>query len=234
MAGSPIAVPTLTAQQVRAVDELCSQRFRISVAWLMEAAGWQLARHCRGRTAVVAGKGNNGGDVLAAARHLHRWGRLHSVACTDRESLSGAAGDEADALEALGIQIGDRPHLKDAQIVLDGLLGTGLSRSPEGRVAEWIEVVIRTRKRVVAADVPSGLDADAGVAHHPCVRAAVTVTLGLPKPGLLTGDGPNVAGEVWVADIGVPFAAYEAVLGGPLPAHLFSMHDRVQLGALRL
>jgi NAD(P)H-hydrate epimerase len=92
----------------------------------------------------------------------------------------------------------------------------------------------RARKRVVAADVPSGLDADAGVAHHPCVRAALTLTLGLPKPGLLTGDGPHVAGEVWVADIGVPFAAYEAILGRPLPAHLFTMHDRLELQALRL
>jgi NAD(P)H-hydrate epimerase len=234
MADTPIAVPTLTAQQVRAVDELCTERFRIPVAWLMEAAGWQLARHCRGRTAVVAGKGNNGGDVLAAARHLHRWGRLHSVACTDRQMLSGAAGDEANALETLGIQIGQRPHFEDAQIVLDGLLGTGLSRPPEGRVAEWIEVVNGARKRVVAADVPSGLDADAGVAHHPCVRAAITVTLGLPKPGLLTGDGPSVAGDVWVVDIGVPFAAYENVLRRALPTHLFSMHDRLQLHALRL
>ena len=65
------------------------------------------------------------------------------------------------------------------------------------------------------------------------MRAAVTVTLGLPKAGLLLSDGPEYAGEVWVADIGMPLAAYRAA-GINVPAHLFSMHDRVQLEALRL
>jgi NAD(P)H-hydrate epimerase len=234
VSGSPTSVPTLTAAQVRAVDGLCGERFGIPVEWLMEAAGWQLARHCRGQTAVVSGKGNNGGDVLAAARHLRRWGRLHSVACVDRPALRGPAAAEAEALERLGVTILPAPDLAGAQLVLDGLLGTGLNRAPEGEIARWIEAVNAAGKRVIAADVPSGLDADAGVAHHPCVRAAVTVTLGLPKPGLLTGEGPTVAGEVWMADIGVPFEAYEAVLGERLPAHLYAMHDRLQAAALRL
>ena len=86
---------------------------------------------------------------------------------------------------------------------------------------------------MVSVDVPSGLDADSGAAPGACVTAAVTVTLGLPKPGLLAGEGPVRAGEVWVADIGIPTEAYAAA-GIEVPAHLFSMHDRVQLSALRL
>jgi NAD(P)H-hydrate epimerase len=82
-------------------------------------------------------------------------------------------------------------------------------------------------------DVPSGLDADTGLAGGPCVRAAVTVTLGLPKPGLLQAAGPEHAGEVWVADIGVPSEAY-AAFGIEVPPHLFTMHDRLQLSAVRL
>jgi NAD(P)H-hydrate epimerase len=199
----------------------------------MEAAGWQLARHCRGRTAVVCGRGNNGGDGLAAARHLHRWGRLHSVACVDVEGLAGPAAAEAAALRALGVTIEAEPRLAGAQVMLDALLGTGLSRAPAGRYADWIAQLNASGARVIAVDVPSGLEADTGRAHDPCVRAHLTVTLGLPKAGLLQADGPAVAGEVWVADIGIPREAYAAI-GIEVPPHLFAMHDRLELGALRL
>lgn len=228
-----MGLPSLSSAQVREVDRLAAERFAIPVAWLMEAAGWQVARHCRGRAYVVCGRGNNGGDGLAAARHLHRWGRLAGVACTDPDGLSGPAAEQARALRAVGVEIGREPQLGTATLVVDALLGTGLSRAVEGRMAEWIAVVDGSGRRVVSVDVPSGLDADTGAARGPCVRAAVTVTLGLPKPGLLTGDGPAHAGEVWVADIGVPFEAYAAI-GVEVPVHLFAMHDRLQLSAIRL
>ena len=199
----------------------------------MEAAGWQVARHCRGRVAVLCGAGNNGGDGLAAARHLHRWGRLQSVACTALDRLTGAAASQARALISDGIEIAAAPALEGATLIVDALLGIGLSRPPEGRYADWIEQILASGRRVLSVDIPSGLDADSGVALAPAVRAAVTVTLGLPKAGLLLADGPDHAGEVWVADIGMPLAAYRAA-GINVPSHLFSMHDRVQLEALRL
>jgi NAD(P)H-hydrate epimerase len=226
-------IPTLTSSQVREVDRLTAERFAIPVTWLMEAAGWQVARHCRARTYVVCGKGNNGGDGLAAARHLQRWGRLAGVACTDPDALAGPAAEEARALRALGIAIDAEPDPGDAQLVVDGLLGTGISRAPDGRVAEWIERINQWGRRVVAVDLPSGLDADSGQMPGVCVRAALTVTLGLPKPGLLSPAGSEVAGEVWVADIGVPFEAY-AAMGVEVPPHLFAMHDRIQLDSVRL
>jgi NAD(P)H-hydrate epimerase len=194
----------------------------------MEAAGWQLARHCLSMTAVLCGKGNNGGDALAAARHLRRWGRLAGVACVDRPRLSGPAAREALALEAMGVEIRSEPLLEGAQLILDGLLGTGLSRAPEGRYAEWIEMANASGKRIVSADLPSGLEADTGMAHSPTIRAALTVTFGLPKTGLLIGDGPAAAGVVWVVDIGIPPEAY-ATTGAPMPEHLYSMHDRFEL-----
>src|ERR1700737_3526747 len=101
-------IPALTSAQVAEVDHLAGSRFALPVEWLMEAAGWQVARHCRGRTAVLCGKGSNGGDGLAAARHLHRWGRLHSVAALDRGGLRGAAEKMAVALEAVGVEIADQ------------------------------------------------------------------------------------------------------------------------------
>jgi hydroxyethylthiazole kinase-like uncharacterized protein yjeF len=225
-------IPTLTSAQVAEVDRLAATRFGLPVEWLMEAAGWQLARHCRGKTAVLCGKGSNGGDGLAAARHLHRWGRLHSVAALDRGALRGPAEKMAVALEAVGVEIADQPRLEGSVLVLDAIFGTGLNRPPEGAAAAWIEAVNASGRRVLAVDLPSGLDADDGRALSPTVRADVTITLGLPKAGLLLGDGPAVAGEVWLADIGIPAQAY-AMVGATMPAHLYSMHDRVQLAAIR-
>ena len=201
---SSSAPPTLTSRQVAEVDLLAQERFGISVDWLMEAAGWQVARFCRGRTAVVCGVGNNAGDGLAAARHLHRWGRLSSVSCVDAGRLRGAAARERDALGRLGVDVLEELSLDGAEVVVDALFGTGLSRAPEGRFAAWIEAMNDSGLPAIAVDVPSGLDADTGLAYAPTVRAHTTVTLGLAKPGLLKEDGPRVSGEIWLADIGVP------------------------------
>ena len=91
-------LPTLTSRQVKEVDALAQERFGIAVEWLMEAAGWQVARMCSSPATVVCGVGNNAGDGLAAARHLHRWGRLMRVCCTDASRLNGAAAHELEVL----------------------------------------------------------------------------------------------------------------------------------------
>ena len=201
----PSRYPTLSSAQAREVDRLCETRFGIPVDWLMEAAGWEAARACgdaRG-VAVVCGTGNNGGDGLTAARHLHRWGRLHSVACLDPARLHGPAAARARALRLLGIELAGEPRLEGADLVLDAIFGTGLTRPVEGRAVEWIEQVNAAGLPVLALDVPSGIDADTGEVLGVAVRATRTVTLGLPKPGL--------RGDFVVADIGIPREAYAAV-----------------------
>ena len=220
---SSSALPTLSSSQVKEVDALAAERFGISVDWLMEAAGWQVARFVGQPAAVVCGVGNNAGDGLAAARHLHRWGRLSWVCCVDASRLRGAAARELDALQKVGVDVSGELRLDGARAVVDAIFGTGLSRAPEGRFAQWIETINASHLAVVAVDVPSGLDADSGVAYSPCVRADVTITLGLPKPGLLKLDG-----RVVVADIGVPFEAYEAV-GVKVPSDLFASGEVVPL-----
>ena len=220
---SSSAPPTLTSAQVKQVDALAQERFGISVDWLMEAAGWQVARFVRERAAVICGVGNNAGDGLAAARHLHRWGRLVRVCCVDVTRLRGPAARELEALGKLGIEVSHDLKLDEAEVIVDAIFGTGLSRAPEGKFGEWIESINSFGKPVVAVDVPSGLDADSGVAYAPTVQADVTITLGLPKPGLL-----KLGSRVLVADIGVPFEAYAAI-GIAVPPDLFAKGELVEL-----
>ena len=221
-------LPQLTSRQVKEVDALAQERFGISAEWLMEAAGWQVARLCPEASAVVCGVGNNAGDGLAAARHLHRWGKLATVCCMDAGRLSSAAARELVALQRIGVQVSSEVRLDGAEAIVDAIFGTGLSRQPQGRFAEWINAINSSGLRVIAVDVPSGLDADSGLAYAPSVEAHTTITLGLPKPGLLIGDGPRLSGEVWVADIGVPLEAYAAI-GVIVPPDLFAKGELVRL-----
>ena len=225
---SSSALPSLTSSQVKELDALAEDRFGVSVEWLMEAAGWSVARFCTDRTAVICGIGNNAGDGLAAARHLHRWRKLASVCCLDPARLRGPAARELEALRKVGVAVSPEVQLDGAETILDAVFGTGISRSPEGRFAEWIAAINASGKRVIAVDVPSGLDADTGVAYAPTVRADMTVTFGLPKHGLLQKDGPGLAGEIWVADIGIPSEAF-ALLGIEVPDRVFG-----QMGVARL
>jgi ADP-dependent NAD(P)H-hydrate dehydratase / NAD(P)H-hydrate epimerase len=185
----------------------------------MEAAGWQLARFVGQPALVVCGVGNNAGDGLAAARHLHRWGRLAGVSCVDVSRLRGPASAELEALRKQGVEPAPELDFAGAEVVVDAIFGTGLSRAPEGKFAAWIEAINASGKPVIAVDVPSGLDAESGVAYSPVVHASVTFTLGLPKRGL--------TGRVVVADIGVPVEAYAAV-GVSVSPDMYSRGDVIR------
>jgi len=217
---SSSALPTLSSSQVKQVDALCAERFGIPTEWLMEAAGWQIARFVRPNALVVCGVGNNAGDGLAAARHLHRWGRLAGVCCVDAPRLRGPAAAELAVLRKHGVAPSAELDFGDAEVVIDAIFGTGLTRAPEGKFAEWIEAINACGREVISVDVPSGLDAESGLAYSPIVHADVTITLGLPKRGL---DG--MAGNVVVVDIGIPWEAY-AALGIDLPAQAYELIRR--------
>jgi len=220
---SSSALPTLSSSQVKEVDALAEERFGIPLDWLMEAAGWQVARLVEGRAVVVCGVGNNAGDGFAAARHLQRWGRLVRTCCVDAAGLRGPAERQYRVLGNQGVEVSAGLVLDGADVVVDAIFGTGLSRPPEGTFALWIEAINASGLEVVSVDVPSGLDAETGVAYSPTVVAQLTIALGLPKPGLLQRPG-----RVVVADIGVPAEAYAAV-GVKVPAGLFAHGDVVRL-----
>jgi hydroxyethylthiazole kinase-like uncharacterized protein yjeF len=195
----------------------------VAILMLMEVAGWQVAR-CAwrmlgrrpARVLVVAGRGNNGGDGLVAARHLRAWGcPVDAVILGVEERLGGAVVDQLAAARGAGVAVAvgeDTAGLVSAAgaaaLCVDALLGTGLRSAP--RRPDAGAIVALDGARVLSVDVPSGLDSGSGRPYDPCVRAEVTCTLTAVKSGLWTAEGRARAGRVVVADIGMPVTAWAA------------------------
>ena len=165
-----------------------------------------VAPHAR-HIAVCCGPGNNGGDGLVAARLLQAAGRRVSVHLVGTQAGRAAPADAAWALQqaqAAGLRIDLAPPAAPAaELVLDGLLGLGSRREPEGALAVAIAAINAQDAPVLAIDLPSGLDGDTGQAGL-AVRARHTLSLLTLKPGLCTAQGRALAGELWWDDLGAP------------------------------
>ena len=220
--------PLPTAEQMRATDRWAIERRGVPSLDLMERAGEGLAHVTAryapaGRIAVVCGKGNNGGDGLVAARILRRAGREVEVF---------APGDlRGDAAEQLRRLPGEPPrpfHASapaDASGIVDALLGTGATGAP--REPEVIEAINAAGVPVIAADVPSGVNASTGEVEGAAVRAVATATFHRAKPGLWIHPGKAHAGVVEVIEIGIPAGAPdEAEIGLIGPGVLHEMPRR--------
>ena len=213
----------VTSEQMRQIEGR-SERAGVSTDALMEKAGLAVARRVRHLLGhlpgvpvlVLVGAGNNGGDGLVAARHLHSWGAGVSVyICLDRRSpdpkldmVAAQRVETARASEDDGLG-GLRRSLASTALVVDAVLGTGRSRPIGGRLGEMLEALRSAREkrpelRVVALDLPSGLDADTGAVDPACVPADLTVALSHPKICHYTLPGAGVIGALEVEDIGVP------------------------------
>ncbi|MRN55393.1 NAD(P)H-hydrate dehydratase [Paenibacillus monticola] len=158
---------------------------------------------------ILVGKGNNGGDGLAAARYLSEAGvAVTLVYAVPPESLTGEAALQRDAAAAMGLSAvvygRDRLDFAECSGILDALLGTGAAGAPRGAYAELIAAANSSGKAIVSADIPSGLNADTGETHEPCIHASVTVCLAFLKRGLLQYPGAAAAGHVVVRSIGIP------------------------------
>ncbi len=227
--------PAVTADQMADVDRIMSSRFGVQPIQLMEIAGYAVASFTRelferegGRArqvVAVAGSGGNGGDALVAARFLAAWGATVTVVLSrPPQQLKGLPAAHVRSVQAVGVNVLDGFSLDElpaAEVVLDGLLGFGAVGTPSGTTARLIERINGHPGSVLAIDVPSGIDATTGAISDPCVIATATITLGLPKTGLMSEAASDVIGRLVVADIGIPAAAYAAI-GVAMPADLFS------------
>jgi NAD(P)H-hydrate epimerase len=265
-----VSAPTISAvtpEQMAAVDRLMAEWFGVDVLQSMEHAGRAVAAAARAmlpggdprgrRVLILAGRGGNGGDGLAAGRHLHAWGaEVEARLAHPPERLNAPAARQLAALRALGAAVVPPPPSPAVEpppeeaahaaapfdpstgaasvepaasfdLVVDALLGFGLAGPPGGHVAELIRLANAQAAPVLAVDLPSGLDGATGHPFAPCVRATRTITLGLPKTGLLVETAAAVVGSLAVADIGLPPEAYAAIGVGVGP--LFALGDPIEV-----
>jgi NAD(P)H-hydrate epimerase len=215
-----------TREQAQALDA-AAIALGVPVEMLMALAGYQVAVLARrlalesagpgAQVAVVAGRGNNGGDALVCARHLMDWGLPTRVLIpVPADELGGTAG-LARAAHGAGAELlvlGDgrgqsaERAISGASLVVDGLLGTGSRGAPREPTAAVISRVNRSSAEVLSVDLPSGLDADTGEVLGECVRAHHTLMLGVAKAGCLAPGARHWVGRGWLADIGIPREAY--------------------------
>ncbi|WJH37073.1 NAD(P)H-hydrate dehydratase [Paenibacillus sp. CC-CFT747] len=218
----------VTSEEMRKLDRHTIETIGLPALVLMENAGREIAREAlelarereaaghrlRKRWLILAGKGNNGGDGLVAVRHLLEAGvRAEVVYAEPPEALAGEAAVQRDIAARLGVPsfvYGTKEIPWDGYDgAIDALLGTGAKGAPRGPYAALIREANAAGVPVVAADVPSGLDADTGAVHEPCLRAERTVALAFLKRGLVQFPGAEAAGSVAVRPIGIPSALAE-------------------------
>ncbi len=211
----------LTADEMRAADEETVGKHGVSVLALMESAGAATAGLTRSmlggavvgrKIAVLAGKGNNGGDGMVAARHLHNWGANVMVSLSERSSIGEVPALQLSSVERAGISVtGPDGSVGGFDILIDALLGYGSRGAPREPVRTMILSANAARTPIVAVDIPSGLDATTGVASDPCVTATATLTFGFPKAGFLNPKSREFVGKLYLSDIGFPLEVYQAV-----------------------
>ncbi len=220
----------VTITQMRRVEEECA-KIGLPPSMLMENAGKAVAEEVRKildttnqqRILILIGPGNNGGDGLVAARHLHDWGAkvslyLFSQRPPDDPNLKLVQERSMTCIEAAqGENLGRLDELlASANAVIDALFGIGKSRPLRGIFGQALDRVNTAKKRqpdlrIIALDLPSGLNADSGAVDSACLYVDNTITLGFPKPGLFNSSGAERAGKITIADIGIPSYLVESV-----------------------
>lgn len=206
----------VTAREMREIDRVTIQEFGIPSLVLMERAGLAVAARIRElypptKAVVLCGGGNNGGDGLVVARILCNWGyRVKAIMLADETRLSPDCAVQHGIAKKMGMPVhfagAVRPEELHGAIVIDAVLGTGLSKPVTGELANAFGVVNRSGAPVFAVDIPSGISSDTGEVLGEAVHAAYTVTFGLPKRGHLLYPGAAYAGTLCVEDIGFPAA----------------------------
>jgi NAD(P)H-hydrate epimerase len=236
-----ISLPALTTEQMVEVDRLMMHEYGIALMQMMENAGRNLAELTRRQlggsvrdrqVAVLAGTGGNGGGGLVAARHLSNWGaQVRVILVHPPERLREVPAQQWQALGRLPVtreayNPDAPPDLSAVDAALDAMIGYSLKGDPRGPAADLIRLVNDAGKLTLALDTPSGLDTTQGIPGDPCIRATATMTLALPKVGLLTPEARPVVGDLYLADISVPPGLYAEPSLGLEVGNIFE-HDTI-------
>jgi NAD(P)H-hydrate epimerase len=217
-------LPALTTAQMTEVDRAMIEEYHIELIQMMENAGRCLADLARQRffnadprgkkVVVLAGTGGNGGGALVCARHLHNWGaQVQVILSKTTRAYTGLPAHQLDIVRRLYIPVDIATPSgvpRAPYLVVDGLIGYNLAGSPRRAAAQLIRWANAQPAPILALDVPSGLDATTGRRYEPVIEAAATLTLALPKRGLMLPESAPYVGELYLADIGVPPELYQS------------------------
>lgn len=208
-----------TREQIRLIEDKTSRDFQISYLDLMELAGAKSAAKIVStfpaqptNTVVLCGRGSNGGDGLVVARHLHDRGYAVVVIMVGHALPSELNSLQLKALPKIRVIESDSKDVKSAlasaSLIVDAVFGIGLNKAVDAATLKLFANVNQADAVKVSLDIPSGLDANTGIVlatdRNGCIRADLTLTYGLAKPGLFNADGPAYTGRVSVIDIGLP------------------------------
>lgn len=222
----------VTREEMQEIDRITINEYGIPGIVLMEMAGIGIANlilvelknkgYLNPKIYILTGAGNNGGDSLVVARHLYNrnifvkiflFGEIEKILTSGKDiskNLNIISKMKIPLIEVreniFGVSI---PAIinelkEEADIIVDGLFGTGLTRELSKNYCDFISKLNALNKFVIAIDIPSGLDANTGLPLGEALKATITATLALPKAGFYKNKGPEYTGRIEVIDIGIP------------------------------
>ncbi|TFH37378.1 MAG: NAD(P)H-hydrate epimerase [Anaerolineales bacterium] len=206
-----VRIPAVDEAEMREVDRIAVEQYRLGILQMMENAGRNVALHAMqwlddptARITILVGPGGNGGGGLCCARHLHNHGHpVELFLSREPAALHGATKTQMTILESAGLLPGALEHSEDglssSELIIDALIGYSLGGAPTGQIEKLINLANAASIPILSLDLPSGVNASTGETPGAHIHAARTLTLALPKAGLR-----NVAGSIYLVDIGIP------------------------------
>lgn len=224
----------VTGTEMNKIDRYSIEQVGIPGIVLMENAALKIVKHVqeyfyaeqntalKRRVVIAAGKGNNGGDAFAAARHLFGLGyRLNIYCLFEKEQISGDARVNFDILQKLGMKVFfldadsglDKftEDISNSSLVIDGIFGTGFKGQVQGLAEKVINIINENSGYTLSIDIASGIESSSGAAASPCIHAHKTVTFEYPKIGQLIYPGAQYTGKLAIEGIGIPFQAAQSI-----------------------
>lgn len=234
-----ISLPVLHREQAQQMEQLLAERYGLVPLQTMENAGrhiatvakWMLDDEVVDRPVVVlAGRGNKGGCGLVAARHLLNWGAWVQIVCSHpTDEYADAPAHQLRTLQAMGAPLAwaeEGWELPPCDLVIDAVVGRGLRGELHGRARDLAQLANSSVAPILSVDAPSGVDAWEGVIYTPHIRAEATLLLGFVSQGVLVDEARLRYGDLYLADVGLPFGLYEEVCGEEVGSEISRLWQR--------
>jgi NAD(P)H-hydrate epimerase len=209
-------IPSVSREDMIEIDRMMINDIGIDLIMMMENAGRNLAIKAKKtlndsvkekNVAILVGKGNNGGGGLVSGRHLHNWGANAKIIIGD-PNLRDTPRNQLEINKKIGMEVFENVDFTNFDLIIDSLIGYNLRGNPKEPFASLISKANNSSCPILSLDIPSGLDSSSGFAYTPCIEAAETLTLALPKTGLTKESSRKYVGNLFLADISIPKRIY--------------------------